>query len=119
MFKPQNENWKLRDPRDAGLRLSQQQNEWLEWALSGADEVLDDDAWLADNDDALTVDGQIADMQYRLETQGEAVAENNCNGDSESVIAGRCRSLRSLARKLTAAGYFDSDYHATEKAVTK
>lgn len=96
--KATSDEWRLREP---DIRLSAAEREWFEWARSGACDVLGDPDWLADNEDALTVGGQLADMRYRLEEQAPDVAETGA----------RKRVLASLLRKLGSAGWFNEGYH--------
>lgn len=107
LYEPQVDGWALKVPTVA---LTAQEAEWYDWAASGAEDVLTDEGWLADNDDALMVTGQLDDMRYRLEEQGPDVAEDDAN--SEQRVAGRCRVLASLVRKLEASGWFTEEYHA-------
>ena len=98
------EKWLLREPM---ISLTLGEREWFEWATAGAKDILEDDAWLADNDDALTVSGQLLDLRYRLETQGHDMTEHL--SDSERR-AGR-RTLNALNAKLEAAGYWNEEFH--------
>lgn len=99
------ETWLLKEPTVA---LSRAEREWFDWAAEAAKSVLDDDDWLADNDDALTAGGQLLDMRYRLEEQAPDVAETDA---TDAQLRGRKRSLASLLYKLERSGYWTESYH--------
>jgi len=101
------ERWMLGDPKS---KLTPKEKEWYDWAIEGAKDALLDESFLQDNPDALTVQGQIDDMLYRLEEQAESVAETDAPTDQ--ALAARIRSARSLVEKLRAEGYFNSSYHS-------
>lgn len=98
-------DWKLKEPQ---VELSKGEREWFDWALSGAQEALDDENWLADNDDALTVEGQIEDMRYRLEEQGHDMLESLAREEERT----KRRTLNSLNKRLKECGYYDPANHA-------
>jgi hypothetical protein len=97
--------WKLKKP---DIKLSKKQIEWFSWAEEAAIEILDDADWLRDNIDADTVAGQIDDMRYRLEVQGESVAGTDA---TPRELASRTRALSCLIKKLDEIGYFTHEYH--------
>lgn len=96
--------WLLKEP---SVLLTKGEREWFEWAVDGARDALEDEGWIADNDDALTVAGQLLDMRYRLETQGHDMLDTQT---LEEERAGR-RTLNALNKKLTNAGYWDEAFH--------
>lgn len=97
--------WKL---KPSNMILTAKEREWLNWAISGAMDVLDDDNWLDDNEDALTVSGQIEDMRYRLQEQAMDMVKSN--GTIEQARADK-RVLNSLNDKLLKSGYYTEKYH--------
>lgn len=96
--------WLLEEP---SVRLTPGEREWFEWAVAGAQDVLGDEGWLEDNEDALTVAGQIEDLRYRLETQGYDVTK----GVSTEQAKVGVRTLNSLNKKLRESGYWNEDFH--------
>lgn len=97
--------WLLKDP---GVALTTGERDWFDWAVSGAQDVLTDEDWLADNDDALTIEGQLLDLRYRLEGQAPDVAQTDATSEQLRV---RMRSLKSLLQKLEASSYWDEGFH--------
>lgn len=94
------QTWLLKQP---DVPLTPKEREWFDWAFDGAKDAILDPDWLADNDDALTFEGQMSDLRYRLEEQAYAVAETDATG---SQLSARIRTLDSLNGKLKA--YYES-----------
>jgi chromosome segregation ATPase len=97
--------WKLKEPI---IKLTGQEREWFSWAVEGGKEALTDEAFVADNEDASTIAGQIEDMRYRLEEQAQDVAETDA---TVAALRGRRRAINSLLDKLRASGYFAESFH--------
>lgn len=102
---PDQPDWKLRDPTS---KLTPKEQEWFDWAKEGASDALNDQSWLRDNEDALTPEGQIEDMRYRLEDQAHDVAETDSTMEQARA---RHRSIESLLGKLRSEKYFDRESH--------
>lgn len=103
-YQPQDENWKLLPPT---VSLTSREREWFDWAVTGAEDVLQDDSWLEDNEDALTIEGQIADMRYRLEEQSYSMTpDGGVNGWTK-------RTLDNINDKLETSGYWKKEFHTT------
>lgn len=102
---PDQPDWKLRDPTS---KLTPKEQEWFDWAKEGASDALNDQSWIRDNEDALTPEGQIEDMRYRLEDQAHDVAETDSTMEQARA---RHRSIESLLEKLRSEKYFDRESH--------
>lgn len=105
-MKVETETWLLKDP---SVALTKAEREWFDWAVEGAREVLSDQTWLADNDDALTVEGQLLDLRYRLETQAYDMTDGAPAFGSNPGAARRV--LNSLNAKLEDSGYWNKGSH--------
>lgn len=79
------------------VKLTGNERYWWDWAIHGLIDVLDDEDFLRDNPDMVTLAGQIDDLKYRLTNQAYDVAETDADS---TELGGRKRTLNSLNKKL-------------------
>lgn len=104
-------NWKLKDP---SVKLTKSEQEWFDWAHSGAKDIIDEPSWRQDNPDWDTHTGQLEDIKYRLQEQAYAVAETDA---THGQLKGRTRVLDSLNNKLEKSGFFKPETHVPYSSV--
>ena len=78
--------------------LTKGESELWEWATGGMECALDDDDFMRDNPDMVTVEGQLEDMKYRIGTQSLDMAKQAATEYQQETAA--IRVATSLLEKL-------------------